>query len=226
MSYNKTTWVDHLKSSNAFNITKNADGTYNITPAGNVIQQGTPMSAENLNNIEDGIADVDNQCAVNRTTLGTQHKNLLKPISGRTRAGITYTVNEDGSVTLTGTSTSGSTYNYFSIPITLKPGKYSVNGMPDTSSNTTYRVDLRENESGGNAFGYGSKEFEVEFTEEKTVYYMIRVDGSYKQPLNGVTFYPMVRYAEIADGTYEPYQPSLQEQISALIARIEALENK
>ena len=162
--------------------------------------------------------------AVNKSTLGYQRKNLLKPTSSITRAGITYTVNEDGSVTLTGTSTTGSTYNYFSIPITLKPGKYKVNGMPETSKTTTYRTDLRATESGGITYGYGVKEFEVEFTETTTAYYMIRIDGSYKESLNGITFYPMIRYADIADSTYEPYQPSLQEQIEALEARIAALE--
>lgn len=162
--------------------------------------------------------------ALNRATLGTQCKNLLKPTSSITRAGITYTVNEDGSVTLTGVSTTGSTYNYFSIPITLKPGKYKVNGMPETSKTTTYRTDLRATESGGTTYGYGAKEFEVEFTETTTAYYMIRIDGTYKEELGGVTFYPMIRHADIIDDTYEPYQPSLQEQIEALEARIAALE--
>lgn len=162
--------------------------------------------------------------AVNKSTLGYQRKNLLKPTSSITRAGITYTVNEDGSVTLTGASTTGSTYNYFSIPITLKPGKYKVNGMPETSKTTTYRTDLRATESGGTTYGYGAKEFEVEFTETTTAYYMIRIDGTYKEELGGVTFYPMIRHADIIDDTYEPYQPSLQEQIEALEARIAALE--
>ena len=175
-------------------------------------------------NISESFANVKSNIAVNKTTLGYQRKNLLKPISGTTRAGVTYTVNEDGSVTLTGKSTTGSSYNYFSIPITLQPGKYKVNGMPETSKTNTYRVDLRANESGGTAYGYGAKEFEVEFTETTTAYYMIRIDSSYKNPLDGVIFYPMIRYADITDDTYEPYQPSLQEQINALTARISALE--
>lgn len=40
MSYTKTTWQDHIK-----------DGS------GNVIQQGTPVNAVNLNNIENGIVN-------------------------------------------------------------------------------------------------------------------------------------------------------------------------
>ena len=35
---------------------------------------------------------------------------------------------------------------------------------------------------------------------------------------------PMMCYADVEDKTYEPYAPSLQEQINALTARISALE--
>lgn len=215
----KTSLDSKANSSDVYTKTESDSRFLNI--------DGTAKKAvadENGKNITESFVNVKSDIALNRTTLGYQRKNLLKPISGITRAGITYTVNEDGSVTLTGASTTGSTYNYFSIPITLKPGKYKVNGMPETSKTTTYRTDLRATESGGTTYGYGAKEFEVEFTETTTAYYMIRVDGSYKEELGGVTFYPMIRYAEIADGTYEPYQPSLQEQINALTARISALE--
>lgn len=174
--------------------------------------------------VDERLIENKSDIAINKTTLGYQRKNLLKPTSSTTRAGVTYTVNEDGSVTLTGKSTTGSTYNYFSIPVTLKPGKYKVNGMPETSKTTTYRTDLRATESGGTTYGYGAKEFEVEFAETTTAYYMIRIDGTYKEELGGVTFYPMIRYADIIDDTYEPYQPSVQEQIAALEARIAALE--
>ena len=163
--------------------------------------------------------------AINKTTLGYQCKNLLKPTSSKTRAGITYTVHEDGSVTLTGISTTGSTYNYFSIPVTLKPGKYKVNGMPSTSSNSTYRVDLRSTESGGTVYGYGAKEFEIEFTETTTVYYMIRIDGTYKEELGGITFYPMIRYADITDDTYEPYKENIDERLIKIQNEIGDIES-
>lgn len=41
MGYSKTEWVDHIKD----------------IDTGEVIQQGTPISARNLNNMEDGIFD-------------------------------------------------------------------------------------------------------------------------------------------------------------------------
>ena len=230
-------WIyTHEDSAAAMNtaIQKNANSIENLTTeiinkadSANVYDKATADSRflgidatadkavadENGSNISETFSTMKNDIVLNRTTLGTQCKNLLKPTSSKTRAGITYTVNQDGSVALTGTSTTGSSYNYFSIPVTLQPGKYKVNGMPETSSNTTYRVDLRANESGGTAYGYGAKEFEVEFAETTTVYYMIRIDGSYKEELNGITFYPMIRYADITDDTYEPYKENVDERL-------------
>lgn len=60
-------------------------------------------------------------------------------------------------------------------------------------------------------------------TTEKYVYeFYIKTGTSF----DNVVFYPMVRYANITDDTYEPYQPSLQEQITELTSRVKALENK
>ena len=54
--YNPTPWKDHVTNpSNCFNITKNEDGTYQITRAGTVMQQGTPQDAAHFTNQEDGI---------------------------------------------------------------------------------------------------------------------------------------------------------------------------
>lgn len=154
--------------------------------------------------------DLMNGLAINQTSIGFQCKNLLKPINSKTRMGVTYTVNEDGSVTLSGTSTNE---NYFSIPITLQPGKYKVSGMPETSQTNTYRVDLTKYDVGIGVYKSGTKEFEVEFTETTTVYYSIKIDSSYKEPLDGVTFYPMIRYADIIDDTYEPYSDSVDTRL-------------
>ncbi len=56
--YNKLLWKDHFATpSSTFRIQENGDGTITLIPAGEVIQQGTPINAANLNNIEDGILD-------------------------------------------------------------------------------------------------------------------------------------------------------------------------
>ena len=55
MGYIPTKWKDHILSDDKYSITKNNDGTYTIIPHGSVVQQGTPMSAENFNHMEEGI---------------------------------------------------------------------------------------------------------------------------------------------------------------------------
>lgn len=57
--HNQTEWKDHVTQyPNRREITDNGDGTVEVTKAqGEVIQQGTPQSATNFNNQEDGIQD-------------------------------------------------------------------------------------------------------------------------------------------------------------------------
>ena len=63
--YNPTPWKDHVTSpSNVFYIHKNNDETYTITPAGEVMQQGTPQDQTNFNNMECGIFDAHISLAV------------------------------------------------------------------------------------------------------------------------------------------------------------------
>ena len=57
--YNKTTWQDRIvQNPSTFTSRNNSDGTITLTPApGTVTVQGTPVKAEYMNNIEQGIYD-------------------------------------------------------------------------------------------------------------------------------------------------------------------------
>lgn len=58
--FNFLLWKDHaVTPSNTYNLVKNDDGTYTLTPAGKVIQQGTNMSAANFNRLEVGLHDTN-----------------------------------------------------------------------------------------------------------------------------------------------------------------------
>lgn len=65
MAYEPTVWKNHILSSNTYNISENSDGTVNISPAGEVVQQGTKMSAENFNHMEQGIFDTSKSAEKN-----------------------------------------------------------------------------------------------------------------------------------------------------------------
>lgn len=61
MSYNKRIqWKDHVRDSKAYSMTKNGDETVNLTPAGNVLQQGTPLSATNFNTEDEALQHMCN----------------------------------------------------------------------------------------------------------------------------------------------------------------------
>ncbi len=57
MAYNRTSWKDHVvERPRTYTEATNDDGSKTFTPApGEVLQQGTPQSATNFNNLEEGI---------------------------------------------------------------------------------------------------------------------------------------------------------------------------
>jgi hypothetical protein len=74
--YNWTKWQDHVTDpANLFNVVDNGDGTWTITPAGTVMQQGTPQDQVRFNNIENGI--VDAHVAI-QLLLNYARQNLLE----------------------------------------------------------------------------------------------------------------------------------------------------
>ena len=63
MAYDKTLWKDRvIEKPNTYRSTTNSDGTNTLYPVtGQVIEKGTPISAANLNKIENGIVEIYEQ---------------------------------------------------------------------------------------------------------------------------------------------------------------------
>ena len=126
-------------------------------------------------------------------------KNKL-PNTGETVTtnGITYTVNEDKSVTANGTATSDA-YYMIATNITIPSGTI-LNGCPSGGNDKTYSIHAYASSSNFKKdFGNG-----VAFTEDFTateVYIIIRSGVT----VSNLTFKPMIRLASITDSTYEPY---------------------
>ena len=57
MAYKRTNWKDHVvERPRTYTEATNSDGSKTFTPApGEVLQQGTPQSATNFNNLEEGM---------------------------------------------------------------------------------------------------------------------------------------------------------------------------
>ena len=72
-------------------------------------------------------------------------KNILPKAVGNTISGVTFTVNEDGSIVANGTSTARFDYAISVVSDGLKttPGNYILSGVPDTSGPSTYWIVAR-----------------------------------------------------------------------------------
>lgn len=131
-------------------------------------------------------------------------KNLL-PTTGTTTTnhGVTYTVNADGSVTITGESDTTANNYFNACTVTLPAGDYILNGISGGSS-PTYRFRLASEAWGGTIVAQ-AYDGDVSFTlaEETTVYLRIYV-GAAAGEVN-MTVYPMIRKSTEADDSWAPY---------------------
>ncbi len=168
-----------------------------------------------LKNYDDAV--IKSEAALNRSTLGYQRKNLLKNTAvSQTKNGVTFTVNEDGSVTANGTATSNAIFTLSEIALTAG-NKYTLSGCPEGGSSSTFKLyglDTTNWAGEGNDYGNGDT-----FTNKRSpVQYRIVIYAGYTA--DNLTFYPMLRYAEITNNTYEPYKPSVEERLAALEAAV------
>ena len=95
MGYTITEWKDHVTEfENRYRETANPDGTItHVKEEGEVIQQGTPLSATYLKHIEEGIKDVH--------VAAAQLLNGLRQLGWRTEDLEKATIQEVGQKTLT-----------------------------------------------------------------------------------------------------------------------------
>lgn len=100
MAYTKTEWKDqNVENPRTYSVRDNGDSTVTLMDAfGTVTELGTPVNAENMNKIENGIANAVDKDS-NQTITGTKVFNGASPIK-LGKAGGTYTevqLTKDGS---------------------------------------------------------------------------------------------------------------------------------
>ncbi len=124
-------------------------------------------------------------------------KNLLQNTAiDSTSNGITFTVNENGSITANGTATN-SAYCVVAQSVPLSKGEYILSGCPSGGSSSVYSLYI---DNVANDFGQGRSFVVSDATEYKVIITIIA-----GQTVNNLTFYPMIRLASITDATFEPY---------------------
>lgn len=169
---------------------------------------------------------IKHQLSVMQNLYGA--KNLLKNTAvTQTFGGITYTINADKSVTINGTATgSGASLNLWpdnenyrnslssgnKSRLYLAKGTYILSGGVDNPTQNASIIPslLINNLNGVSSWKVAGPELVFTITDDTKP---ITV-GIYVEPgltASNLTFYPMIRPAEIEDDTYEPYAMTNQE---------------
>ena len=163
---------------------------------------------------------VKSQAAINRTTLGYQRKNLLKNNAvTKTVSGVTFTINDDKSITVNGTATAQISF-MINNKVGLGIGNYILTGCPSGGSNNTFYLTAYASSAWLKSpdFGSGCK------IENKTVtHVVISIASGYTA--NNLKFYPMLRDAGIIDNTYEPYKENIDERLIKIQNKIGDIES-
>jgi hypothetical protein len=180
-----------------------ADSDFYYNPA------SKKLNVKNI--VSDTTKSLGSQIAINKTTLGTQHKNLLKltqPFGySNSTTGVNYTYNDDGSITANGTLTGEASLVLSTLYLDI--GTYKM------SSSTAFNMQLY------NSSGYISGSYittigtPIVITEAGE--YTFRWYWGKKDTVVNSSIKPMLTHADVLDTTYEPFQPSLQEQITSFV---------
>lgn len=140
-------------------------------------------------------------------------KNLLKNTTvSKTIDGVTFTVNEDGSVTANGTATADA---HFKLRPTCEANAlYQYNGciLSGTTggSASTYMLAIQQKDSPWKMYGMstnGDSVIKISDDDSTLVNFFIKICKDVT--VTNQTFYPMIRLASDTDSTYEPYKETV-----------------
>ena len=103
-------------------------------------------SGENIHLEDSSDARCEIEIGGNHQQETREGYNLLIPLASKTKNGITFTTNEDGSVTVNGTATADASINFLNKEgsqfFSFEAGTYKLTGCPKGGSSTTYRLGM------------------------------------------------------------------------------------
>lgn len=141
--------------------------------------------------------------------VGERDSHNLLPITATTQTidGVTFTVNDDGTVLVNGVSTKSTGSTSFSFTIcsseTLSQGNYIVStGIPEGSGNKNVRLWVTNELRISRHLYEGETEFP--FSQDTSIR-TVEISVVAPATANNILFKPMLRLASITDNTYEQY---------------------
>ena len=133
-----------------------------------------------------------------------ESKNLLpNAMTTQTIGGITFTVNDDGTIEASGTSTDYTWSAYVNESgVSLPAGSYVLSGCPEDGSSTTYRLQAFAGDPSSptltvNDYGEGAS---FTLSDTTTVKVRMLIKGEIDD-----TFSPMIKLASVETDTYQEY---------------------
>lgn len=136
--------------------------------------------------------------AIEQPTVTVYGKNLFNLVgSTKTHNGVTYTINDDGTVTASGTA---SMLSYIDYVDTLAKGSYHFSGCP-VGGDTVNGYFIRLLANGEIVFDDGGLGFDFELTEDAQI--IVRLVARDGTAMDNVVFSPMICFADTEDKTYE-----------------------
>lgn len=136
-----------------------------------------------------------------KLTLYLLGKNLLVPnATSKTASGVTFTVNEDNSITVNGTATAEIYYELGKV-MYIAGYSYIISGCADGGSSTSkYCVYVAH--EGNNIYDVGKGASLTAVADKNNTHRILIKKGC---TVDNLVFRPMVRMASINDGAYEKY---------------------
>ncbi len=170
-------------------------------------------------NVKAEIAKTAEQTALNHSTLGYQAKNLYKlEASSEVKAGVTFTVNGEF-VNVTGTTTGSMTkYVFASSENPLVFDKDVIVSYTGVLSNLKFYVRRGVDSASYKYNSVPADGYKVTAGDKISGLYLQQQTSGLVVSANN--FGVMIRNVEITDDTYEPYRPSVQEQIDNITNQI------
>lgn len=179
---------------------------------GDTLAVGTNLAlsdnvVEQIYSLNQGLANSLNEIADMNNVLGA--KNLLpNNITNQTVNGVTFTVNDDGSITANGTATSH--VSLVLAKTNLEANKYKLSGVPNGSADNTYFMlfySPSNNMWHDACYDTDADRLISNPYSDDELNIIIRSG----QTVSNITFKPMIRPASITDDTYVPYSMTNRE---------------
>lgn len=145
-------------------------------------------------------------------------KNLLPTVRSGSDSGAIFTVNADGSFTVTGNPTGEVIFGLYDN-LNLTAGQYVLSGIPSGGGANKWGINCQVDGTWlpNSVWQGGATSYNIDVSSTINRVSLIiypKTDGDYN-----LTFYPMIRDARITDPTYVPYamtNKQLTERVSAL----------